>query len=104
MNEKLEKADNTLHIPIKKGDEIHNDSHYKVNKHLNEVFSVLKSDARVNPGTMMIKIQNTHITSRAMMSSIRFVSFANHTVCFPLAHWGASLKPIVLWYLSRVCC
>lgn len=102
-NEELKETDNILNIPIKERNEINYDCHNKVNKHLNKELAISKPNTRVDPRTMMVKIQNTDVTSRTMMRSVRLISSANDTIRFPLSHWGSSFEPVIFRYLSRVC-
>jgi len=43
---------------------------------LHEKLPVIKSDTIVDPRAMVIHIQNTYVTNRAMMTSLRLKSIA----------------------------
>jgi len=76
----------------------------QVDQHQNKSLSVPKSYAWIKPWAMMIHVQNTYITSGAMMSSVWFKDVANHAVPFSgLWRVPLSKSPIerdVAW----VCC
>lgn len=104
------------------------DCHYKViahaeeyvvrgNEHVNEqkhkVLSVPKTNTVINPRTMMIHVQHTSITSRAVMATLWFEHVTHQAVPSSLVLWIAQVKALFklqaksfypkYWYLARVC-
>lgn len=55
-------------------------SNKKIEYKKQEIFAIVKSDTIINPGAMMIHIQNALLTFRTVVTSFRFKIMANQAV------------------------
>ena len=73
-----------------------------VYKQKKEVFAVPKANTVINPRTMVIHVENTTITNRAMMASLWFENVTHETVTTTFLFWVAQVEAPKHWHLTWV--
>lgn len=73
-----------------------------VYKQKKEIFAVPKTNTVIDPGAMVIHVQNTPIANRAMMASLWFENVAHETVTTTFLFWVAQVEAPKHWNLTWV--
>jgi hypothetical protein len=74
-----------------------------INKKKHEIFAVPEANAVVNPGAVMVHVENATIAGRAVMASLRLEHVAHQAVASALIFSVAQVESPENRHLSRVC-
>lgn len=78
---------------VKHKDNIAIHSNYYIEEQKYKIFSVPKPNAIINPGAVVVHIQNSSVSAAAVMSTLRFKNITYKAVSLASAYWISLPKP-----------